>query len=198
MMRKMESWLLVAVLACGLAGVTSCHSNNSKEQLAKIADESRPGDCEDAVCMYLIDSVASQYAPGQVSIPCIQVVALDDSNPDSVLVWGDFWVFNCNVAGDTLKMVSGGAHPGMMTVQHISGAGYAVTGFDQVGDGSEYLPSAKRIYGDKFDAFQAIYSNDKKREEARAAQIAEYVKSHDLTVKYYQDYGWPAREIPSN
>ena len=85
----------------------------------------------------------------------------------------------------------------MMTIQHIEGTGYTVTGFDQVGDGSNYLPSAKRIFGDKFDAFQAIYSNAEKREEFRAAQIADYVKAHELAVKYYQDYGWPAREIPS-
>ena len=197
-MNKMKLWMLAAVLLCGAGSITSCHnSDNSNEQIAEIADECRPGDCEDAIRMYLTDSIAPQYAPGEVAIPCIQVVELDDSNPDSVLVWGDFWVFNYNVASDTLKTVSGGAHPGMMTIQHIEGTGYTVTGFEQVGDGSNYLPSAKRIFGDKFDAFQAIYSNAEKREEFRAAQIADYVKAHELPVKYYQDYGWPAREIPS-
>ena len=199
-MKKMKSWMLAAILLCGATGFTSCHNDNSKkenERLAEIADETRPGDCEYAIEVFLTDSLAKQYASGEVSIPCIQVVELDDSNPDSVLVWGDFWVFNYNVAGDTLKMISGGSHPGMMVVQHTSGAGFAVTAFDRVGDGSEYLPSAKRIFGDKFDAFQAINSNDAKREEVRAAQIADYVKAHDLPVKYYQDYGWPAKEIPA-
>ena len=194
-MNKMKLWMLTAVLLCGAGCFTSCHNDNSNEQIAEIADECRPGECEYAISKYLTDSIAPHYAPGEVAIPCIQVVELDDSNPDSVLVWGDYWVFNYNVVGDTLKMVSGGAHPGMMTIQHFEGTGYTVTGFDQVGDGSDYMPSAKRIFGDKFDTFQAINSNDKQREEVRSAQIADYVKTHELPVKYYQDYGWPAIEI---
>ena len=195
----MKLWMTAAILFCGTIGLVSCHNDksNSNERLAEIADEIRQGDCEYVIGKYLTDSVAPHYTPGEVSIPCIQVVEFDDSNPDSVLVWGDFWVFNYNVAGDTLKMVSGGAHPGKITIQHSEGVGYVVTGFDRVGDGSEFQPSAKRIFGDKFDAFQTINSNDVKREEARAAQIADYVKANKLPVKYYQDYGWPAKEIPA-
>ncbi len=199
-MKKMKSWMLAAILIGGSMGFTSCHNDNSNkesEQIAEIADESRQGDCEYAIGMYLTDSVAAHYSPGEVSIPCIQVVGIDDSNPDSVLVWGDFWVFNYNVAGDTLKMVSGGAHPGMMVVQHSSGAGYAVTAFDRVGDGSEYLASAKRIFGDLYDFFHKVNSDEESREAVRANFIASYVKEHKLPVKFYQDYGWPAKEIPT-
>ena len=197
-MKKMKSWMIAAILVCGAMGFTSCHNDNSNkenQQIAEVADESRQGDCEYAIGMYLTDSLAAQYSPGEVSIPCIQVVGIDESNPDSVLVWGDFWVFNYNVAGDTLKMVSGGAHPGMMVVQHSSGAGYAVTAFDRVGDGSEYLPSAKRIFGDKFDAFQAINSDEQRREALRAKVLADYVKVHSLAVTMYQDFGWPAKKL---
>ena len=196
-MEKMKSWMLAAALLFGAGGFTSCHNGNENERLAEVADEIRPGDCEYAISMYLTDSIAAHYASGEVTIPCIQVVELDDSNPDSVLAWGGFWVFNYNVVGDTLKMVSGGSHPGMMTIQHVEGTGYRVTGFDRVEDGSDFVPSAKRIFGDKFDAFQAINSNDAKREEVRAVQIADYVKAYKLPVKYYQDYGWPAKEIPA-
>jgi len=192
---------MAAVVCCGMACLSACHSETSKEQeqIAAITDESRPGDCEYAIAAYLTDSIASQYSPGEVSIPCIQMVEIDESHPDdSVVVWGDFWVFNYNVVGDTLKMVSGGAHPGKMTIKPSSERGLVVTAFDRVGDGSNYLPSAKRIFGDKFDAFQAIYSNADKREEVRAAQIADYVKANNLAVKYYQDYGWPARELTVN
>lgn len=195
-MEKMKLWMLVVVLICGLAGVTACHSNPSNEQIAEVVDESRPGDCEYAIAAYLTDSIASRYSPGEVSIPCIQVVDLDQSHPDdSVVVWGDFWVFNYNVVGDTLKMVSGGAHPGKMTIKPSNEGGLVVTAFDRVADGSDYLPSAKRIFGDKYDAFQAIYSNAEKREQVRAAQIADYVQAHELPVKFYQDYGWPAKEL---
>ncbi len=198
-MKTMKFWMMAAILFCSIGGFTSCHGGTSKEQLAAITDETRPGDCEYAIAAYLTDSIASQYSPGEVSIPCIQMVELDESHPyDSVVVWGDFWVFNYNVVGDTLKMVSGGAHPGKMTIKPSSERGLVVTAFDRVGDGSNYLPSAKRIFGDKFDAFQAIYSNADKREEVRASQIADYVKANNLAVKYYQDYGWPARELKVN
>ena len=191
--------MMAAMVICGAAGLTSCHNDNGHEQgVAEIVDENRPGDCEMVIEQYLTDSIAAYYSPGEVSIPCIQVVELDDSHPDdSVIVWGDFWVFNYNVAGDTLKMVSGGAHPGKIIIRPSQQGGYEVTGFDRVGDGSEYLPSAKRIFGDKYDAFHAINSNAEAREQARAAQIADYVKVHQLPVKYYQDYGWPAKEIPA-
>lgn len=196
-MKMMKLWMLAAILFCGVAGLTSCHNDNGQEKgVAEIADEARQGDCEYIIGEYLTDSVAPHYAPGEVSIPCIQVVGFDDSNPDSVLVWGDFWVFNYNVAGDTLKTVSGGAHPGMFTLQPADEGGYVISGFDQVADGSESLPSAQRIFGDKYESFHVINSNEEKREEVRANQIADYVKAHNLPVKYFQDYGWPAKEIP--
>ena len=52
------------------------------------------------------------------------------------------------------------------------------------------LPTAKKIFGDKFDAFQKVNSDDKKRNEVRRAAVAEYVKTHRLPVKMYKDYGW--------
>lgn len=199
MTRQMKFWVLAAILLCGTASLTSCHSNDGREQqVAEIADENRQGDCMTVIEDYLTDSIAPHYAPGEMCIPCIQVVEYDETNPDSVLVWGGFWVNNYNVVGDTLKCVSGGSHPGMMTLQPSEAGGYAVTAFEQVKDGSSFLPSAKRIFGNRFDAFQKINSDDKKREEVRAAQIADYVKSHNLPVKYYQDYGWPAKQIAVN
>lgn len=84
-MKTMKFWMTAAILFCSIGSLTSCHGGNSNEQLAAITDETRPGDCEDAVAAYLIDSIASQYSPGEVSIPCIQVVELDQSHPqDSV------------------------------------------------------------------------------------------------------------------
>ena len=40
-------------------------------------------------------------------------VEVDESDSADVRVWGDFWVFNYNISGDTLKTVSGGDHPGL-------------------------------------------------------------------------------------
>ena len=113
-----------------------------------------------------------------------------------MMVWGDFWVFNYNVEADTLMMVSGGDHPGLMRLNKFDN-GYMVTGFEQVGDGSDFDPSARRLFGLKYGDFHKINSDQEAREKERARSIADYVKENNLTVKFYKDYGWPAVAIPA-
>ena len=122
------------------------------------------------------------------------VVAVDEQNADDILVWGDFWVMNYQQADDTLKMVSGGSHPGLIHLRQ-TGNGFQVTGFDRVDDGSRFLPTAKKIFGDKFEAFQTIQSDDQKRKAHQEEILAEYVKEHGLTATLYQDYGQEAVEL---
>ena len=159
------------------------------------ADTHEPDTYFKAIERFMTDSIGAFYSSGEFCIPCVQYVATDESNADDILVWGDYWVFNYNLDADTLKTVSGGSHPGLMHVKQ-TGDQFAVVGFDRVGDGSDYLPSAKRIFGDKFDKFQAIYSDADSREEHRAATIAQFVKKHNIPATFYQDFGWPAIELP--
>ncbi|MCR4957665.1 MAG: hypothetical protein K6B13_03530 [Prevotella sp.] len=147
-----------------------------------------------AIDRYLADAIGSQYAEGEYCVPFHSIVGVDEQNTDDILVWGDFWAFNYNQVGDTLKCVSGGSHPGLMHIRQTE-KGYEVTAFDQVEDGSSYLPTAKKIFGDKYDAFQAINSDEKGREKLRAEGLAEYVRKHGLTATMYQDYGWPAKKL---
>ena len=201
-MKRMKFWIIaVAMVCCGIGGMTSCHGNGKADAEKQAGDsvESKYDVKEvarlKAISSFLVDTIGKQYAPGELCIPCVQIVGMDQKDPSAVLVWGGFWVYHYKVVGDTLKTVSGGSHPGLMCLQPLDN-GYLVTGFEQVGDGSKFLPSAKRIFGDKLEAFQTINSDEKKREETRAAQIADYVEANNLPVKYYQDYGWPAQKIP--
>ena len=199
-MKKMKLWMMAAILFCGVGCLTSC-GGQTKTETETPAEDSVKVDVKEmarlkAINSYLMDSIGKAYSQGEVCIPCVQIVDIDDKDPSAVLVWGDFWVFNYNADGDTLKTVSGGSHPGLMCLQSL-GNTYVVTGFEQVADGSDNLPSAKRIFGDKFDAFQAINGNQEKREEARARAIADYVEANNLPYKYYLDYGWPAQKIPT-
>ena len=149
-----------------------------------------------AVYKYLVDSVGSKYTQGDICIPQATIVKTDETNSNDILVWGDFWVFNYKQVGDTLKCVSGGSHPGLLHIRQTE-KGFEVMAFDQVEDGSRYLPTAKKIFGDKYDAFQAINSDEKNRERLRAEVLATYAKKNGLAVTLYQDYGWPAKEIPA-
>ena len=145
-----------------------------------------------AIDRYLAEQIGSQYGKGEHCVPIHSIVRVDERNAEDILVWGDFWIFNYNQVGDTLKCVSGGNHSGLMHICQTDN-GYKVTAFDQVEDGARNLPTAKKIFGDKFDAYQAINSDEKKREKLRVDVLTSYVKKHNLNVSMYQDYGWPAK-----
>ena len=165
---------------------------------AQVTNRSKIGEEEPAyltvIDRYMSEVFGKQYAEGEHCVPIHNIVAVDKHDAADILVWGDYWVFNYNQVGDTLKCVSGGSHPGLMHLQQTD-KGFEVKAFDQVGDGSSYLPTAKKIFGDKFDAFQAINSDEKKREQLRADVLTNYVKAHNLTATMYQDYGWPAHKL---
>ena len=147
-----------------------------------------------AVGRYLTEQIAGHYAPGEYGVPVYQEVAVNDSDSTDIRIWGDFWVYNYKQEGDTLKCVSGGSHPGLMHLKQTE-KGFEVTAFDPVEDGSRFLPTAQKIFGDKFDAFQALHSNENKRENLRAGALADYVRKHGLKATLYQDFGWPAKEL---
>lgn len=202
-MKRMKSWMMAAILFCGAAFFTSCNGNAVADKAAKAAKDTvaieaanRIDPMLKAIETYLVDSVGSQYAQGEMCIPVIAMTCSDGMQNDSVNMWGDFWVFNYKVVGDTLKTVSGGNHAGKMLLLKNENGEFQVMSFEQVEDGHGNQESAKRIFGEYYDAYQGANSDENYREKARAGSIADYVKTHNLPVKYYQDYGWPAKEIP--
>ena len=62
--------------------------------------------------------------------------------------------------------------------------------FTVVEDGANYDPSAKEIFGDRYEEFVSVNSDDEGRNSARKDTLAYYVKSNGLSVIQYQDYGW--------
>ena len=146
-----------------------------------------------AISAYMVCEIGAQYLQGELCIPMLMIAAEDDEC-QPMRVWGDFWVFWYDQVGDTLKTVSGGSHPGLMTLSEKDGR-FAVTGFERVEDGSRFLPTAQRIFGEHFDVFQNMHSNENVREAVRKEQLQEYVQQHNLPIRYYQDYGWPAVEL---
>jgi len=78
-----------------------------------------------------------------------------------------------------------------------------VTAVESNGESSEVafdvakktMVSTNRLFGDKFDAFKTINSDEKNRERLRAEGLATYAKRNGLAVTLYQDYGWPAKKL---
>lgn len=186
--------------ALSVLAIASCGSRTGKKNTSEPAAETKAAQetetCITDIDRYLSEVIGSQYAPGEVCIPSHRIIAVDESNPQDIQVWGDFWVDNFKVAGDTLMAVSGGSHPGKMHVIKDSEGHLTVTAFEAVGDGSSFTPTAKAIFSDQFEEFQKVNSDNVGREEARKSAIAAHVFKNNLPVKVYKDYGWPAVEIP--
>lgn len=147
-----------------------------------IANNRREQALRDAILDYLIREIGCQYLQGEICIPTLMMVAEEDS-----VIYGDFWIMWYNLAGDTLKMVSGGNHSGKMTIAESNGT-FVVTAFEQTLDGAANEPSAKRIFGTHYDIYHSIHSNESVREAVWQEQLSEYIRRHNLSARYYQDY----------
>ena len=148
----------------------------------------------DAISDYLVREIGPHYAQGELCVPMLMMVAEEDCETEYAFVWGDCWIFWYNLSGDTLKTVSGGNHSGRMTISEAGDSLY-VAAFWQTVDGAGNEASARRIFGDHYDVYQNMHSNENVREAVRREQLGEYVRRHGLEVHYYQDYGWPAVEL---
>ena len=142
-----------------------------------------------AISDYLLREIAPYYRQGELCVPSLLIAHETDST-----VYGDFWVFWYNISGDTLKMVSGGSHPGKMTLTYANNQPQVID-FERVEDGSRFMPSAKRIFGNYLDIFMNMHSNESVREAVRREQLSEYVQQNGLNFHYYQDFGWEAKEL---
>jgi len=186
---------LLAMTACGNKQAQSAEAPAADSiQVDSVAQEEEETTYFPAIHRYLVDSISVQYAEADIHVPLPTVVAVDESNGEDIKVWGEFWVMNYNQVGDTLKMVSGGSHAGLMHIRQTE-KGYTVTGFEQVGDGSLFVKTAKQIFGDKYDAFVAVYSDHEKRNRHHEELLSEYVRKHHLTATMYQDNGQDAKPL---
>ena len=149
-----------------------------------------------AIESYLTDSVAPHYASAEISIPVAILISnnLDDSTDMSI--WGDYWVFNYNLQGDTLMTISGGNHPGCFHIAQ-QGENFAVTKFDEAESGSGCTQSMQRIFDTDYETYLMMTEEEGYLENHRKEAIAKYAKRHGITVNFYQDYGWDAVKIPA-
>lgn len=148
---------------------------------------SDPVEC--AVWKYLAEDISVMYdkPADSITVPVVQIIKTEEGDGET-RVYGDFWVFNYAISGDTLECKSGGAHPGMMHVAK-DGDEYKVTEFTPVEDGGNFETTAKEIFGDDFEKFMQISSDSDAREQLRAKGLADYVKANGIAVTKYKDYG---------
>ena len=146
---------------------------------------------EAEVYRYVSEALSNNFDPADVSIPTVSIVYVDYTPEDEIVVYGDFWVDNYMIEGDTLKCVSGGNFPGVI---HMT-KDYVVTSLDPVADGGDFDSSARELFGEHYDDFMKVYSDDDARDELRKATVSDYVSFNGLDVTQYQDEGWDPVEL---
>ena len=211
MNKRLLALLLMAVLVMSLA-LSAC--GNKEEAPAEEPQEEEEEVTEDepgfpgaaygyagddpielAVYKYCAEELSKGYAEAEIHIPTVNIINEDMTNEEDILVYGDFWIDNYNVEGDTLKTVSGGNHPGLMHLKK-DGEEYTVVSMDQTEDGAGFDESAKKIFGDHYEELINVMGDDKAREELRKVTVSDYVNMNGLDeVKYYQDEGWDPVEL---
>ena len=142
---------------------------------------------------YLVKEIGEHYLKGERCIPTLLIAATEEDG-DQKRIWGDFWVYWYKTSGDTLKTVSGGNHSGCMTLKQEEDR-LTVKAFEQTVDGAGNAASAQRIFGKHYDVFNNIHMNPEVQKAARKEQLQEYVRQNNLSIRYYQDYGWEAEEL---
>lgn len=155
---------------------------------------------EGAVYEYAATEFPKGYEPDEdtISIPIVDIIDKVENEDGSVDVSGVFEIYNYKIEGDTLMTQSGGSHPGKMHLvkdEEAQVEAYKVESFDAVGDGSQFEPTAKEIFGDNYDKFMEVNSDEEALAALRTETIANYVQATGIEVTKYQDYGWDPVEI---
>ena len=156
--------------------------DHKKDCIRHIALNRKEQALRNAMSDYLTKEIGVHYRQGQLCIPTLMIVAEEEQGSET-RIWCDCWVYWYDVAGDTLKTVSGGNHAGCMTVKQKDGQP-VVTAFEQTIDGAGNEASAKRIFGKHYDVFQNMNGNQEVREAARKEQLQWYIRQHRLNIRY--------------
>lgn len=213
-MKKKLIFMLSMLMVVWCIGLTACGGSEAEEPETEAAEEETAAPTmfwggygymgedpvEGAVYEYVATAIPQEYGveEGMISIPVVKIIDKVENEDGSVDVTGEFEVYNYTVEGDTLMTQSGGSHPGKMHLvkDEDSQAGeYKVESFEPVGDGSEFEPTAKKIFGDKYEEFMKVSSDSEAMEALRAETVANYVKATGIEVTKYQDYGWDPVEL---
>ncbi len=150
---------------------------------------------EAAAYDYLAFDYKPDRDPSNVLIPYVQIVDLDETDPQDVLLYGDYWIWEFAKEGDTLVEVSGSHCPGIIHLERIGDgdtASYSATGkMDEAFTDDD----AKKIFGEYYDHYVSLSSDDELRESSYAQIISDYVAKNDLDITKYQT-GGEEKELP--
>ncbi len=75
-----------------------------------------------AVCRWMEEELGKNYTSGEIFVPAPVVYFEDDTSPEDIRIWGNFWVFRYSLQDTVLFCESGGAQPGILHLRAIDDA----------------------------------------------------------------------------
>ncbi len=143
---------------------------------------------------YIVEANKDMYEESDVSVPCFNMVKNDFTDPQDILVWGYFHLYNYNLYKTNLECVSGGTETGVMHMKTNDDGSYTVTSWERAFTDDEEKAICKKHGFD--DSLFTLTDED--REYSRENTLKGYIDYHNLDIYTYQDYGWPKKIIHTN
>lgn len=154
---------------------------------------------DDPIVGAIAEALASEeYAelyrtePDSVAIPCPIIIKTEQIDEDHVKVYGNFWLMNYVLEGQTLKCISGGEAAGIIELEQEDDE-WNIADMEQAGDGEDYAKDIETYANGDADLLAKYRESADMGAEATAAVrtkfIREYVEAYELDVTAYQDEG---------
>ena len=164
-------------------------------QYGKIYADREPDRVLTAVYNYLSFLKMGDDDYTKVTIPYVRMIKTDESNPDDILVYGDYYMFDFEKREDTLIAVSGDHCPGIVHLKKFSEEA-ALDYEGQSMDEALTDEDAKELFGDYYDEYIAVTSDREPFEQGYAQLIADYVNYYSLGVTKYSLTDGEIRSLP--
>ncbi len=147
-----------------------------------------------AVLKYLANNPHFTLTDSETMIPIPILLATDDSDPDHVVLWGEFWCLNYSLRGSILYNESGEELPMRITLERV-GESYVVQSLRKAQDNEHFSKSLRNLCdGDRalYRSFKAVVGDISEEQTAavRKAYLKDYVQYSGISATAYEDYGW--------
>ena len=192
-----------------VSGVTEEDNTRSGEETEEAADAVVPEEETDTVyeypayshetdnpyylpaCQFNMEEYGSHFETFDVMIPFVDILRVDDSDPEDIKIWGNYKIFNYAIRGTTMFTMNGGNFPGLI---HMKKDGDSLVGvsMDEVESGSNNAESIEKIFGVDEELLEAFRKSteDEAEEELVLNTFRWYQEDSGLDIEAYEDYGW--------
>lgn len=128
-----------------------------------------------------------------VTVPCPIVLKTETVDDTHMRVYGSFWVFNyAPRSEDMLELISGGERPAIMDLEKKEDT-WTVVKVDEADSGDEYIKDIRRFCNGDEELEKAFAeagdASSTRFKEVHLKFLQDYVKTNNLPVKYWKEYG---------